>query len=152
MYDSRIIANYFIDFARQDGATISPMKLQKLVYFAHGYYLAITGKPLIEEEIQAWQYGPVIESLYHEVKHYGNNGITEKIRMPNELALPKHIVDFLQKIWEVFGTFTAVQLSNMTHETGAPWEKVWKRNAIRLIIPSEVIREYFSKQLENSNG
>ncbi|MFQ5632018.1 MAG: Panacea domain-containing protein, partial [bacterium] len=58
MYDSRLIANYFIDFARKDGVAISPMKLQKLVYFAHGYYLAITGQPLIEEEIQAWRYGP----------------------------------------------------------------------------------------------
>jgi uncharacterized phage-associated protein len=66
------IANYFIELAK----FITPMKLQKLVYFAHGWCLALADKPLINEKIEAWQYGPVVSSLYREFKKYGNEGIT----------------------------------------------------------------------------
>ena len=55
------------------------MKLQKLAYFAHGWNLAIRNTPLINESVEAWKFGPVIPSLYHDVKGYGMEPITAKI-------------------------------------------------------------------------
>src|SRR4051812_39910789 len=74
-YPAAAIANEFLRLAKEDKAQISPLKLQKLVYFAHGWYLALAGKPLIEERVQAWQFGPVIPTLYREFKRYGNSPI-----------------------------------------------------------------------------
>src|SRR5687767_12203236 len=75
-YDPKSIANYFIDLAAAEGKKLTPLQLIKLVYIAHGWYLGLTGKPLINESPQAWQYGPVIPSLYHALKIHGNDAVT----------------------------------------------------------------------------
>src|SRR5579871_2106878 len=72
------IARFFIEKAHQSGKDISPMKLIKLVYIAHAWNLAFYKKPLISESVQAWKYGPVIESLYHGFKHFRNSTIPQK--------------------------------------------------------------------------
>ena len=74
-YPAKAVANYFIDIARCEGEQLSPMKIQKLVYFAHGWYLALYDEPLLDEKIEAWRYGPVVPSLYHEFKRYGSGTI-----------------------------------------------------------------------------
>ena len=79
-YSAIAIANYFIQKSLDEKTDdLSPMKLQKLVYFAHAWYLIYQdGGKLINEAIEAWSYGPVINSVYHEFKHNGRNSITEK--------------------------------------------------------------------------
>lgn len=64
MHNSLAIANYFIELTKNYDNLVSPMKLQKLVYFAHGWCLAHADKPLINEKVEAWQYRPVVSSLY----------------------------------------------------------------------------------------
>ena len=79
MYCSaKAVANHFLDLAERDGTTLNPMKIQKLVYIAHGWHLAIMEKPLIHESVEAWTYGPVIPDLYHEFKRWGNEGIRKR--------------------------------------------------------------------------
>src|SRR5437870_3577302 len=77
-YEARAIANYFLDLAKLANQELNPMKIQKLVYYAHGWNLALDGQPLIDEAVEAWTYGPVIPSLYHEFKKYGGGPITSK--------------------------------------------------------------------------
>ncbi len=158
MYSAKSIANYFIQKALQGSGRndLSPMKLQKLVYMAHGWHLAITGKPLLDEQVSAWQYGPVIPSLYHEFKHYGNEPITcfateladeqgfyfEPVPIPvNEMT-----VNILDKVCGVYGSLSAIQLSNMAHQPDTPWGQVWRESQgiKEMNIPQEIIRQYFS--------
>src|SRR5689334_3355834 len=75
-YQSKAIANAFLNLGFREKRGISPMKLQKLVYFAHGYYPGAYKNPLIDECFEAWPYGPVVPSLYHEFKEFGNSRIT----------------------------------------------------------------------------
>jgi uncharacterized phage-associated protein len=77
-YDSKAVANYFLDCAQRSSKKLDPMQIQKLVYFAHGWRLAAIGAALIDEMVEAWRYGPVIPSLYHEFKSFGKNPITRK--------------------------------------------------------------------------
>ena len=74
-FSAAAVANEFLRLARRDEQTITPLKMQKLVYFAHGWHLALFGTPLIEEPVQAWQFGPVISSLYQEFKKFGSRAI-----------------------------------------------------------------------------
>jgi uncharacterized phage-associated protein len=76
-FPAEAVANEFLELAKKDGEALSPMKLLKLVYFAHGWHLALTGEPLIEEPVQAWQFGPVIPSIYHQFKRFGSGPINE---------------------------------------------------------------------------
>lgn len=173
-YSAKAIANYFLDIAESTGHVITPMKLQKLVYFAHGWNLAITAAPLIDEQVEAWQFGPVISSLYHAFKKYGGSPITgyakemdlakissstDESSLADAYQTPRvppndhETIKLLSKIWEIYGTFTAVQLSNLTHLDGTPWKKVWDENqSTSNLIPkgkdidNDAIKNYFLAQ------
>jgi uncharacterized phage-associated protein len=167
-YDAIAIANYFLDLAKERGQSLTPMKVQKLVYFAHGWHLAIKGTPLIDEQVEAWSYGPVIRSLYREFREYGDRAITEKgflfkARTKTDGTVSYQVVrpdiaddpkaapftkQLLDKIWRVYGPHTAIQLANMTHEPGTPWRLVQEAYTGTPLpkgtdIPAESIRSYF---------
>lgn len=156
MYSPKAVANYFLELAERDKEPISPMKLQKLVYYAEGWYGAHQGEPLIDEFVEAWQYGPVIPSLYQEFKRFGSKPITQKATdfVADELVevpAPQDEFDrrFLELIWRKYKGFTASKLSEMTHSPGGPWDKIWSacqgiRNAD---IPFELMQEYFADLL-----
>ena len=78
---SASIANGFLEWGFRDGIRIDPMKIQKLCYFANGYYLAASEDhaPLIGEQFEAWPFGPVAPALYHNVKRYKYQAITDQI-------------------------------------------------------------------------
>lgn len=156
-YNAKAVANYFLDLAEREGKKLSPMKLQKLVYFAHGWHLAINEKPLLNEQVEAWPYGPVISSLYHEFKDFGSGAIDRRAidffedepqTVPTEDA---DTCDLLNKVWNEYKGYTAIQLSNMTHEPGSPWQKTWDGSGIRgTDIPAEQIRAYFVSQAKEA--
>lgn len=125
MYKPIDIANYFLNKAYDNGKKLTPMKLIKLVYLAHGWNLALTSKPLLEEKIVAWKYGPVIRSLYDEFKKFGNESIPKPSNKDAKPEINLETAKLLDKIWEVYGRYTAAQLSNLTHEEGSPWDQAW---------------------------
>lgn len=152
MHNATSIANFFIRKGIEEGKLVDQMKVQKLVYFAHGWYLAITNQPLINEAVEAWRFGPVIPSLYHSLKHSGNQAITTTI---NEKELATDDTDlelraYLSAIWNLYSPFTGIQLSNMTHEEETPWAKIAKEfnNQIPADkdIGNEAIKQYFLNQ------
>lgn len=152
MFNPKSIANYFLQLAESSGETISPMKLQKLVYYAHGWYAGYTGQPLINEAVEAWQYGPVIPSLYHEFKMYGSKDIKSKASDFDgngfsvvELPEDSNIQAFLNNIWKSYGKFTGLKLSEMTHAVDSPWYKTWQEHpGVRgADIPFENLKEHF---------
>lgn len=155
-FDSKAVANYFLDLANAENEAITPMKIQKLVYIAHGWYLALTEKPLLDEYIQAWRYGPVIPTLFHEFKRFGKEAITEpatdfdlknstfiKTVLPDD----KYMKAILEKIWEVYGGFTAIQVSNLTHQEGTPWAQTWDEfgGTRNVNIENERIKNHFKE-------
>ena len=154
-YEAKAVANYFLDLVGTS-ATLNPMKIQKLVYFAHGWHLAIhDGNSLIDESVQAWTYGPVIPSLYHEFKKYGSRPITSpalsmevsgtKIQFVKPSVGDEQTMDLLGSIWDVYGSMSAIELSNLTHEPGSPWHQIYTTSPHQkgLIIPNELIKAYF---------
>lgn len=153
------IANFFLDLAKARGDKISPMKLQKLVYYAHGWFAGYTGKPLINESVEAWQYGPVIPSLYREFKCFGSGEIGAKacamegfefveVPSPEDEGMRK----FLTSVWESYGKYTGIALSEMTHAAGSPWDETWKANqGVRGVdIPFDAIASHFKAAVETA--
>lgn len=155
-YNAKAIANLLIDVARDDSSQLDQMKLQKLVYITHGWNLAITGQPLISDDIQAWQYGPVIPSLYNEFRNCGRNNITDYATdvqiTENDLSFffePPKINDdddetreLVNKVWAIYGKYSGPQLSNLTHMSGTPWDDVYRASS-RATIANELIRDHF---------
>ena len=151
MYSARSIANSILKIAQDSGHPLTNMQLQKLVYFAHGWHLALTGEPLLEDAVKAWNFGPVIPPLYNSLKKFGNGLVTEPIKRKDletgELLIPQEpesdfVKQLLQRVWQVYGRMTGAQMSYLTHQDGTPWDTVWKREKFS-DIPHELIRDHF---------
>ena len=97
-----------------------------------------------DEYAEAWPFGPVFPSLYHEFKLYGNASITEPatalvhlpvpgkqgrivIEKPEVISDDNDALDCLRNVWEKYGPLTGGQLSSITHEKGSPWDRTVKR-------------------------
>src|SRR5688572_14945255 len=138
-YLARQIADWFIARAAQDRAILTQMKLQKLVYIAHGWNLALYGEPLLVERVEAWKWGPVIRSLYRDFADYGSNPIVAKSPKPQ---LDSQTEDLLEQIWKIYGGFNAIQLSAMTHASNTPWQEAFQRDRTAFIPDDSIQRHY----------
>ena len=156
-YSSKAIANFFLD--RRDNRKIKPltqMKLHKIVYFAHGWHLAIRSAPLLDEMVEAWEYGPVIPTLYYEFKEFGAREILRSATdwnpeteyydiTPNVDSDDDFVLRLLKKIFRIYGPMSATKLSALTHEKDSPWAKTrQEHHEIKNVdIPNGMIRDYF---------
>lgn len=113
-----LVSDFLIVEMRNAGDSVSNLKLQKLLYYAQAWFLALHDKEIFAEDFQAWVHGPVLPSQYHRFKHFGWEPIADRIRAP--LGMPPLLQRHLREIIEVFGTETAVALELMTHRE-APW-------------------------------
>src|ERR1051326_712020 len=150
---SSTVADYFLELGRRESVPVTPLKLQKLVYFAHGWYMGFTGEPLVNETIQAWEFGPVIPSLYHEFKEFKNSPITRLTRYfrQQDLTSPEIMASksLLDRIWSIYSRYTAAQLSALSHEPNGPWHQTVRQmpdghvRIRNMAIPNELIHQFF---------
>jgi uncharacterized phage-associated protein len=158
MHGSTEIANYFVKQSIHEGKPITPMKLVKLCYISHGWYLGLNDCELLGEFVQAWQYGPVIESVYHDFKRYGKANIMAPVpTLLDGSELSSDGTDaFLKAIWDLFKHYSAIELSAMTHQPGTPWWTAWYdlggKNHHHAIIPNEIIKDFYKEKIKASNG
>jgi len=171
-YVPSAIANEFLERAAKAGKTLTPMQLLKLVYMAHGWSLALTENPLINECVQAWKYGPVVPSLFHEFKSFGGgtiNRLSEYVDYLEEsnsieIVVKKPFIDegdvpsktLIDWVWQKYGSYTGKALSAMTHLDGSPWKVTYKpgegENHTNIVIQNEVIKAYYKKLWAERNA
>lgn len=157
---AHVAANSLLQKAFSTKMPLTHLKLQKLLYFLHGWHLAITGIPVVDEGFQAWDYGPVVPSLYQQLRHYGANAIDDYIREIDTVtgqptAYVANIDDqqfwgILDKIWEQYAPFSALELSTLSHAPDSAWSFARQANPYNAPIDDVTIRNCFSN-LATSN-
>jgi uncharacterized phage-associated protein len=154
MYDARNVANEFLRQAAGQGTRLTNMELQKLVYIAHGYSLAILDRPLIKQYVEAWRYGPVIPDLYHAVRQYRSGDVTELINVLPPETLSETDSKLVGSVLSAYGRFSGPQLSTMTHREGTPWKEVYEPNDSfhSDTIPDKLIKAHYLKLLNERAG
>jgi len=137
------VAKWFLLQDDDDG--ISNLKLQKLLYYAQGGFLAVFDKPLFNAEIQAWREGPVVPEVYQEYERFGNK-IIEGNDFSNSVAqeLTRHEMDFLTEVYQYFGAFSAWKLCELLHEDDC-WKKYYSKDDGRQVMPHHDIKESFKE-------
>jgi len=124
---------------------LSPLKLQKLLFYSQAWYAANKDERLFEDDIVAWKHGPVIEDVYHEYKEYGSQDLKQiKVGAKKNASLAKD----LKPVLEVYGNMSAYELVARTHK-----EEVWRKNyqALNKLMPFEEIKRTFKLQLATSS-
>lgn len=127
MYQLAHVANTILFRAKNEGMAVSPMKLQKLIYFLYAEYLYNEEDHLFAERFETWKYGPVLDDIYQAFKAYGAGRI--KKYMPDANGLYQ-IIDTdsdrrfklcFDKVWYTYASMTGIELSKITHQEIGAW-------------------------------
>lgn len=145
MHTASDVAKWFlrrnnIEMKMGDSDFISNLKLQKLLYYAQGTYLAMTENPLFCDEIVAWEHGPVVVSVYREYSQNGARGIEYVDSLAPTESYSEEEEAILNEVYAYFGQYSAWKLRNMTHQ-----ETPWKTTARNGVIAPAVIQAYFKE-------
>lgn len=158
-HHSTAIANEFLNLANAESQPLTQMQLQKLVYIAHGWCLELIDRPLTEDKIEAWQYGPVYEDLWEALRRYGRDPVNEPIKVgdygwnflgpdADKVAIAELDNDeraLIEKVFESYGKYQAFKLSALTHKPGTPWSEVYgDGRGHRQPIDNQLIRQHFA--------
>ena len=143
MGTAKDVANYIINSPIE----VDNLKLQKLVYYSQAVHLVLNDKvPLFEEEIEAWQYGPVVPSLYQCYKKYGLDKIRRLQNKPKERLTAKEI-ESIDLVLDFYGNMSGVELIGRTHQE-SPWRDVYNPFDKHIIISKDSIYKYYKENLK----
>lgn len=126
------------------GEVVTNLKLQKLLYYVQGFHLAFFNKPLFDEPLEAWTYGPVVPSVYHKYKVLGRSGIEVNPEDFVDNPLNGDQNDMLTQVLAEYGKFSAIKLMEMTHSE-APWIEAYKRQD--KVINLDNMQRFFNKRV-----
>ena len=137
------VADYFLDKQDEDaGEVITHLKLQKLLYYAQGFQLALTGDQLFGPTIKAWAHGPVVPVVWAKYKKYESAPLPRP-RFLDPAKLSDDERELLDEVWAVFGQYSAWKLREMTHQE-PPWIDAFQGGGK---ITKQAMREYFETRL-----
>ena len=145
-HDPRAIANEFLKL--KVGQPINQMWLQKLVYMAHGWNLAINGEPLVSGRIEAWDGGPVMRAIWNQMRDLGRNanglfGMAPDQPYGADLTDSERAV--IEQVWQRYGGYSGRQLSDMTHQEGTPWSNAYFGRGRNAKLLDEDIKQHFTE-------
>lgn len=156
-YSASAIANYFIKKGTEENVPgMTQMKIQKLVYMAYGFSLSLFNLDIIGgEDVKAWEHGPVIPSLYHSLKSYGRNVVSNPIEetydefdgggatTPEVDPNDEDTLSVLDAVWRLYRHKSAAELRNLTHEQNTPWSMNYREHERNVVIPRSHIKAFY---------
>ena len=145
MHTALETAKYFLSLADEHGDELDQLKLQQLCYYAQGYNLAMRGKPLFSDPIEAWDTGPAVRSLRHRLVHSDANPI------PADRPFDRNLFGVMENalLHAVYREFRAVNSSDLaavTH-TETPWCEARERGGA---LRAETMRDHFAARIERA--
>ena len=146
-HDPVAIANEFI---RLENPRYIPnqMKLQKLVFIANGWNVAISGDPLVDQRPEAWDNGPVFREIWDAIRWYGHDSRTKEILSengaPSGAKLTSSETDIIEAVWEKYGHHNGRELSDLTHLPGTPWTETYFGKGRNAYISHRDVGNYYT--------
>ncbi|WP_130619822.1 Panacea domain-containing protein [Dyella amyloliquefaciens] len=149
---SLAVAKYILDRCKTHGdGAVTPMQLLKLVYMAHGWMLGLAGRPLLDEPVAAWRYGPVVPSLYQAIRGYGSNPVQNvPLFSGADVQFDDTERSIMDQVADIYGGYTGIQLSSMTHEAGTPWDIAWRQSGQNTTISNDLIEQFYRQKAQAS--
>ena len=124
----------------------TPFQLQKLIYIAHGWMLGEQERPLVSDEVRAWEYGPVFLEVYHRYKKFGGSPITEPTANRAHFLTDgqRRMIDKVVREYNL----PFADLYSIVHHESTPWSKIWKEKGRNAVIPNHIIQEHYQWLME----
>ncbi len=128
--------------ARLSNWKLSNLQLQKILYLADLYHTGTHGRRLLDEDFEAWDYGPVLPSVYHLCKYRGSKPVPEEAFLfVEDLDEAGEEAASLRKAWESLGRRPASDLVRITHWCGGAWHRRYQPGARGIRITTEDMKQ-----------
>lgn len=119
MFDARDIARELVRVGHSsdcpaESVYVSPLRLQKLLYYCQGWYLGLLGSPLFRQPVEAWKYGPVVDDVYRQFAGRREPILPDQAGEPSE-PLPEHVRALVRMVWQEYAKYTPGELVDQTH-------------------------------------
>lgn len=135
------------------GWTISNLELQKILYIAHMFHLGTTGgEPLVAEKFQAWEYGPVLHSVYRKAKGFGSDPVRNVFHWEQDISEDSHEYAMLKEALKAAKGKSPSQLVSITHWPEGAWYQSYRPHERGISIPNSLIQAEFNARLETQNA
>ncbi|HYD62518.1 MAG TPA: type II toxin-antitoxin system antitoxin SocA domain-containing protein [Noviherbaspirillum sp.] len=143
-YPALEIAKWFVNaIDRESGESMSPLKVQKLLYYAEAWAQLALERDLFNENIQACAHGPAVPEVFHEFKKFGWEAIPT---LRPALKIDSETTEILKQVLDVYDEFSAETLEHMTH-SDKPWLDARGDLPVEArrekVIPKAAMKEYF---------
>ncbi|OAV72184.1 putative phage-associated protein [Bacteroidales bacterium Barb4] len=157
-YTASQIADWIIlRYTPDAGDAITPLKLQKLLYYCQAWHYTVYDEPLFDDKIEAWARGPVIPSQFERFSYLeiGDNILNNWPEFAPDIVLEKYTENLLYEVMSVYGQHTAYYLERLVQS-----EKPWKETrgdlefplACDKEIPLPLMKAYYSSISKTKNG
>lgn len=144
------VAQAFLDLANEETLFLDNIKVQQLVMNAYGIHLAVTGTSIINEDVYAWDFGPVIKSLYNRLQAVGNGLVLDSlVDKQDKLDLDQNTpaVVTILSVWNACKNHDGRTLLSYLTVNGSAWAQCWYKRKYETI-PDDLIRVSFLDRLK----
>lgn len=146
------VAYYFLLKANKEGDLITNLKLQKLLYYAQVWYLVNFDKPLFDDNLYAWDLGPVVKEVYLQFKQHKGHPIIIKNEDEIKNRIKKNIkeskIEYLDAFYDAYIRLSAHELVNMAHNED-PWKSAY--STTEKIINIDFMKNYYQNKYKESD-
>lgn len=137
------VSKYIINYLKEKSYPVNHLKLQKLLYYIEAWYTVFTGSNLFEEQIEAWQHGPVIRKVWDYFKNQSILYDNLKISKGFELKASKEQIEIINDVLDEYGDKTGYYLETLTHSE-EPWKIARRKNKY---IDKNTMKQFYSSRL-----
>lgn len=129
----------------EQGDSITSLMLQKLLFFLQGYWLAVFNTPLLEDDFEAWAYGPAVPVVYEAYVKYGKGAIPTSESGPGYLLETEEEEELFEEIYLLYSQYSCTTLMRMILE-----DMPWSISVIECggVISQWTMRKYFRTLLD----
>lgn len=144
-YSAIEIAKYIISYCIKNNMPISNLKLQKILYFVQAEFLVTKNKPCFYEDIEAWDFGPVIPVVYHKYEIFGSANFPYNIDCTINTIIANKDIELINEIIDITAPYSSPQLVSVTQKQ-SPWLQAYYTLTHNHIISNESIKEFFNEK------
>lgn len=161
IYSALEVARHIINYANSNDQLLSNLKLQKLLYFVQAEFLTSQGRTCFTDDIEAWNFGPVVPAVFREfkifgsfhippVKHYYVEDESQTFNFRRVVFYDIEITDedktVIDEVVDYFADCSSVELTDLTQKQ-LPWQNAYIKH-LKIVISPQSIKEYFTKNAQ----
>lgn len=161
IYSALEVARHIINYANSNDQLLSNLKLQKLLYFVQAEFLTSQGRTCFTDDIEAWNFGPVVPAVFREfkifgsfhippVKHYYVEDESQPFNFRRVVFYDIEITDedktVIDEVVDYFADCSSVELTDLTQKQ-LPWQNAYIKH-LKIVISPQSIKEYFTKNAQ----